>query len=87
MRRIVRCSWLSSCVPCKVRSFGAAQACGSCSGTRRGRGKRGGVRTIYYWAVEDDVCFMLYLFAKNEQGHVTQKQLQALARAVREEFK
>lgn len=52
-----------------------------------GRGKRGGVRTIYYWAVEDDVCFMLYMFAKNEQGNLTQKQLQALARAVREEFK
>jgi hypothetical protein len=53
---------------------------------REGRGKRGGVRTIYYWAVEDDVCFMLYLFAKNEQGVLTPKQLQALARAVREEF-
>jgi len=23
-----------------------------------GRGKRGGVRTIYYWAVDDDVCYM-----------------------------
>ena len=31
-----------------------------------GRGKRGGVRTIYYWAVEDNVCFMLCIFAKNE---------------------
>ena len=52
-----------------------------------GRGKRGGVRTIYYWAVEDDVCFMLFMFAKNEQDDLTQKQLKELARAVREEFK
>lgn len=52
-----------------------------------GRGKRGGVRTIYYWAVDDDVCYLLYLFAKNDQGDLTQRQLQALARVVREEFK
>jgi hypothetical protein len=25
-----------------------------------GRGKRGGIRTIYYWAVEEHVCYMLY---------------------------
>lgn len=52
-----------------------------------GRGKRGGVRTIYYWAVDEDVCFMLYMFSKNEQGDLTQKQFSELARLVREEFK
>ena len=26
-----------------------------------GRGKRGGVRTIYYWAVDDDLCYMVYM--------------------------
>jgi len=39
-----------------------------------GRGKRGGVRTIYYWAVEEHVCYMLYVFAKNEQGDLTPAQ-------------
>ena len=52
-----------------------------------GRGKRGSIRTIYYWAMEDDVCFRLYMFAKNEPGDLTQKQFKELARAVREEFK
>lgn len=52
-----------------------------------GRGKRGGVRMIYYWAVEDQVCYMLYLYAKNEQGDVTPAQIKTLARLVREEFK
>ena len=33
------------------------------------------------------MCYMLYMFAKNEQGDLTQDQLQALARVVREEFK
>lgn len=52
-----------------------------------GRGKRGGVRLIYYWAVDEDVCYLLYLFAKNEQGDLTRQQVRALARVVREEFK
>lgn len=53
----------------------------------RGRGKRGGLRVIYYWAVADDVCLMLYLYAKNEQGDLTPAQTRALARLVREEFR
>jgi len=53
----------------------------------QGRGKRGGIRTVYYWAVDDDVCYMLYVYAKNEQGDLTPAQIRALARVVREEFK
>ena len=52
-----------------------------------GRGKRGGVRVIYYWATGEDVCYMLYAYAKNEQGDLTRGQIRALARLVREEFK
>ena len=52
-----------------------------------GRGKRGGVRTIYYWAVDDEVCYMVYMYAKNEQGDLNATQLRALARVVKEEFK
>lgn len=52
-----------------------------------GRGKRGGLRVIYYWAVEDSVCYLLFLYAKNEQGDLTPTQIRALGRLVREEFK
>ena len=52
-----------------------------------GRGKRGGLRVIYYWAADEDVCYMLYAYAKNEQGDLTRAQIRALARLVREEFK
>ncbi len=52
-----------------------------------GRGKRAGVRTIYHWAVEEHVCYMLYVYGKNEQGDLTPAQTKALARLVREEFK
>lgn len=53
----------------------------------QGRGKRGGVRTIYYWAVGEKLCYMAYMYAKNEQGDLSPTQLRALARVVREEFK
>ena len=51
------------------------------------RGKRGGVRVIYYWEPETETCYMLYLYAKNEQGDLTSAQLKVLAELVREEFK
>ena len=52
-----------------------------------GRGKRGGLRVLYYWAAADDACYMLYAYAKNEQGDLTQAQVRVLARLVRQEFK
>lgn len=51
-----------------------------------GRGKRGGVRVIYYWAPAPATIYLLYLYAKNEQGDLTPGQAKALARLVREEF-
>ena len=51
-----------------------------------GRGKRGGVRVIYYWAPEPETVYLLYLYAKNEQGDLTPAQAKALARLVQEEF-
>lgn len=52
-----------------------------------GRGKRGGVRLIYYWEPGKQTFYMLYLYAKNEQEDLTFEQLKVLARLVREEFK
>jgi mRNA-degrading endonuclease RelE of RelBE toxin-antitoxin system len=52
-----------------------------------GRGKRGGFRVIYYWAVDEEVCYMLYLYRKNAQDDLTPAQIRVLGRLVREEFK
>ena len=52
-----------------------------------GVGKRGGVRVIYYWAPGDTLFYMLYIYAKNDQGDLTARQTRELAKAVREEFK
>lgn len=51
-----------------------------------GRGKRGGVRTIYYWAVKKDQILMLLMYAKNEQDNLTSEQLKVLRRIIEEEY-
>jgi hypothetical protein len=44
------------------------------------------MRLIYYWDPPSHTFYMLYLYAKNEQGDLTSAQTNALARLVREEF-
>lgn len=52
-----------------------------------GRGKRGGLRIIYYWDAPSETFYMLYLYAKNTQGDLTSAQAKLLRRVVEEEFK
>jgi|SRR3990172_12493835 len=52
-----------------------------------GRGKRGGVRVIYYWAARDAVVLMLLMYGKNDRDDLTAAQKKVLAALVREEFK
>ena len=54
---------------------------------RLGAGKRGGLRVVYYWAARETAFYMLYAYAKNEQGDLTPKQAKVLAELIREEFK
>jgi mRNA-degrading endonuclease RelE of RelBE toxin-antitoxin system len=52
-----------------------------------GRGKRGGVRVIYYWAANHDVVLMLLMYGKNERDDLTAEQSKVLVALVKEEFK
>jgi len=52
-----------------------------------GRGKRGGVRVIYYWAAQDAAVLMLLMYGKNDRDDLTAAQKKVLAALVREEFK
>ena len=52
-----------------------------------GRGKRGGIRAIYYWATKDDVLLMLLAYPKNERDDLSPEQKKVLAALVKEEFK
>jgi len=51
-----------------------------------GRGKRGGIRIIYYWFVSDETILLLFLFAKNEQDDLTPEQLRQLKKVVEGEY-
>ena len=51
-----------------------------------GRGKRGGVRIIYYSAPAQATILMLLMYGKNEQDDLTREQLRTLKRLVEEEF-
>jgi len=50
------------------------------------RGRSGGARVIYYWAVRKDVILLLYAYPKNARADLTPKQVSQLAKAVKEEF-
>ncbi len=52
-----------------------------------GRGKRGGVRIVYYWAAPQQVLLMLYVFGKNEKDDLTSTQRSVLRQLVEDEFK
>ena len=49
-----------------------------------GRGKRGGLRVVYYWQVADDQIWMLLAYAKNERDDLTAGQIKELKQLVRE---
>ena len=51
-----------------------------------GRGKRGGLRVIYHWDASQELAYMLFVYAKNEQGDLTPAQVKVLSRLVREEL-
>ncbi len=52
-----------------------------------GKGKRGGVRAIYYFANSKNQIFMLMVYAKNERSNLTKEQLSLLKKVVEREFK
>jgi mRNA-degrading endonuclease RelE of RelBE toxin-antitoxin system len=51
-----------------------------------GRGKRGGVRVIYYPSREHRVILMLLIYPKNQQDDLTSEQKRILAELVRTEL-
>ena len=53
---------------------------------RRGKGKRGGVRVIYYWYAAGPLIYMLLAYSKDERDDLSAAQTKALRRLVREEF-
>lgn len=51
-----------------------------------GRGKRGGLRVIYYWHVPGSSILFLLAYPKNEQDNLTTAQLKFLRSIIETEF-
>ncbi len=48
-----------------------------------GKGKRGGLRIIYYWYAQDEMIYMLFPYKKSEQDDLTDEQLKMLSKYVK----
>jgi hypothetical protein len=53
---------------------------------RKGQGKRGGLRVIYFWDEPSETFYMLSVYRKSEQEDLTAQQRKLLTRLVHEEF-
>ena len=49
-----------------------------------GKGKRGGLRIIYYWYKKDEKIYMLFPYKKSEQKDLTNEQMKILIKYVKE---
>ena len=54
---------------------------------RRGKGKRGGLRVIYYWLMNDRQFWMFAIYDKDELENLTSEQEKTLKRAIEAELK
>ncbi len=55
--------------------------------SRRGKGKRGGLRIIYYWLSGDGQFWMFAIYDKDELENLTSDQEKALKKAIGDELK
>jgi mRNA-degrading endonuclease RelE of RelBE toxin-antitoxin system len=53
---------------------------------KRGKGKRGGLRILYYWNPTEEIVYMLFIFPKAEREDLTPAQVKALGRLIKEEL-
>ena len=51
-----------------------------------GKGKRGGVRVIYYWAAAPEQLLMLFMYSKAEKDDLSPAQLRQLRKIIEEEY-
>ena len=49
-----------------------------------GKGKRGGLRVIYYWIAVDHKIYLLYVYAKSRQEDLTPEQARTLRGLIEE---
>ena len=51
-----------------------------------GQGKRGGIRVIYYWAIQLEQLVLLLMYSKNERDDLTSEQVRKLRSIIEAEY-
>jgi hypothetical protein len=51
-----------------------------------GQGKRGGIRVIYYWAIQREQLVLLLMYSKNERDDLTSEQVRKLRSIIEAEY-
>jgi mRNA-degrading endonuclease RelE of RelBE toxin-antitoxin system len=51
-----------------------------------GRGKRGGIRLIYFWDPQNERIYMIFAYEKSRLSDLTPSQIKALGKIVKEEL-
>jgi mRNA-degrading endonuclease RelE of RelBE toxin-antitoxin system len=54
---------------------------------RRGKGKRGGIRVIYYWYQSGSLVYMLLAYSKGQRDDLTTREKNLVKGLVAEEFR
>ena len=85
MRPIARSSWRFCSGLHKALLFKVERGYGDSVGLRQVEANEA-ESALSYWESASQTFYMLYLYAKNEQGDLTAAQLKVLARLVREEL-
>ena len=68
--------------PEQPQSFGAPAVSASCDGPGSERGKRGGIRAVYFFHAGGDAIYLLTAYAKADREDLTPADTRALARLV-----
>jgi hypothetical protein len=55
--------------------------------SRRGKGKRGGVRIIYYWYAPESLVYLLVMYSKSDRDDLSADEEKALRKLISAEFK
>jgi hypothetical protein len=55
--------------------------------TRRHKGKRGGIRVIYYWYPRGSLIYMLLAYSKGQQDDLMPNEKRLLKQLITEEFR
>ncbi len=79
--------WYLACTPDAGRVIPGSAGLRKLKWKAEGRGKRGGVRIIYYWFKERELVLLLTAFGKNERADLSREEVGILRKLVEAEFK